>query len=59
VREDAAWVREYVGPWVGRRLRGRSSGDLVQPKRPTPEPLHHGDVEGLHAAETSHLEEGR
>jgi lysophospholipase L1-like esterase len=40
VREDAAWVREYVGPWVGRRLRGRSSGDTVQPKRPTAEPLH-------------------
>jgi lysophospholipase L1-like esterase len=39
VREDAAWVREYVGPWVGRRLRGRSSGDAVQPKRPTPQPL--------------------
>lgn len=34
VREDAQWVREYVGPWVGRRLRGRSSGDTVQPKRP-------------------------
>jgi lysophospholipase L1-like esterase len=40
VREDAAWVREYVGPWVGRRLRGRSSGDAVQPKRPRPRPLH-------------------
>jgi lysophospholipase L1-like esterase len=40
VREDAAWVREYVGPWVGRRLRGRSSGDTVQPKRPMAEPLH-------------------
>jgi lysophospholipase L1-like esterase len=39
VREDAAWVREYVGPWVGRRLRGRSSGDEVHPKRPTPRPL--------------------
>lgn len=34
VRDDAQWVREYVGPWVGRRLRGRSSGDDVQPKRP-------------------------
>lgn len=40
VREDAAWVREYVGPWVGRRLRGRSSGDTVRAKRPTPQPLH-------------------
>src|SRR5919112_2738603 len=34
VREDAQWVREYVGPWVGRRLRRRSSGDTVTPKRP-------------------------
>ena len=34
VREDAQWVREYVGPWVGRRLRGRSSGDAGQAKRP-------------------------
>jgi hypothetical protein len=39
VREDAAWVKEYVGPWVGRRLRGRSSGDTVHAKRPTPRPL--------------------
>jgi hypothetical protein len=39
LREDAEWVRRYVGPWVGRRLRGRSSGDLVQPKRPEPLPL--------------------
>lgn len=36
VRQDAQWVREYVGPWVGRRLRGRSSGDAVQAKRPDP-----------------------
>ncbi|HEX8496146.1 MAG TPA: SGNH/GDSL hydrolase family protein, partial [Actinomycetales bacterium] len=36
VREDAQWVREYVGPWVGRRLRGRSSGDAVTAKRPDP-----------------------
>ena len=37
VREDAQWVRAYVGPWVGRRLRGQSSGDAVQAKRPVPE----------------------
>jgi len=39
VREDAQWVREYVGPWVGRRLRRRSSGDAVTPKRPQPGPV--------------------
>ena len=39
VRDDARWVREYVGPWVGRRLRGRSSGDTVAPKRPKAGPV--------------------
>ncbi|MEV8633576.1 SGNH/GDSL hydrolase family protein [Streptosporangium sp. NPDC051023] len=33
-REDAQWVREHLGPWVVRRLRGRSSGDGLAPKRP-------------------------
>jgi len=42
-REDAQWVRAYVGPWVGRRLRGRSSGDAVQPKRPVPERVQRDD----------------
>jgi len=32
--EDAAWAREYLVPWVVRRLRHRSSGDGVVPKRP-------------------------
>ena len=36
VAEEAAWVREFVAPWVGRRLRGRSSGDGLTPKRPVP-----------------------
>jgi len=35
-REDAAWVREHLVPWVGRRLKGRSSGDGLPPKHPTP-----------------------
>jgi lysophospholipase L1-like esterase len=33
-REDAEWVRSHVVPWVGRRLRGRSSGDGLPAKRP-------------------------
>jgi lysophospholipase L1-like esterase len=45
VREDAQWVREYVGPWVGRRLRRRSSGDTVVPKRPQPGPVQPGPVQ--------------
>lgn len=43
VRDDAQWVREYVGPWVGRRLRGRSTGDDVQPKRPAASPVQPSD----------------
>jgi lysophospholipase L1-like esterase len=43
LREDAAWVRGYVAPWVQRRLQGRSSGDGRVPKRPRPVP-----VEALH-----------
>ena len=36
LREEAAWVRTFAAPWVGRRLRGRSSGDGRAPKRPVP-----------------------
>jgi lysophospholipase L1-like esterase len=36
VGEEAAWVRGFVAPWVGRRLRGRSSGDGRAAKRPVP-----------------------
>ena len=34
LRGHAAWARTYAGPWVQRRLQGRSSGDTVDPKRP-------------------------
>ena len=30
----AAWAGAHFGPWIGRRLRGRSSGDGVEAKRP-------------------------
>jgi lysophospholipase L1-like esterase len=33
-REDLIWVRAHLLPWVGRHLRGRSSGDGLLPKRP-------------------------
>ena len=33
--EDVAWAREYFAPWILRRIRHRSSGDGVEPKRPT------------------------
>ena len=39
-RADAHWLRVHVLPWVSRRVRGRSSGDGLPPKRPhlTPYP---------------------
>ncbi|MFG3049974.1 SGNH/GDSL hydrolase family protein [Kitasatospora sp. NPDC048239] len=30
---DARWLRTHLGPWIGRRLTGRSSGDGRAPKR--------------------------
>lgn len=33
-REDVRWVRTHLAPWVGRKVRGRSTGDLVAPKLP-------------------------
>jgi lysophospholipase L1-like esterase len=38
-RANARWAREYVAPWVQRRLRGQSSGDHLSAKRPTVTPL--------------------
>jgi lysophospholipase L1-like esterase len=38
-RDDVLWARTYFLPWVGRHLRGRSSGDTVLPKRPDLEVL--------------------
>jgi lysophospholipase L1-like esterase len=34
LREHATWTREFLVPWVHRRVTGRSSGDAVSPKRP-------------------------
>lgn len=39
--DDIVWAREHFAPWILRRLRGRSSGDGVTPKRPVAEPLAH------------------
>jgi lysophospholipase L1-like esterase len=33
-RDDVQWVRRHAAPWISRRLRGVSSGDGLQPKRP-------------------------
>jgi lysophospholipase L1-like esterase len=37
-REDARWAREYLLPWVNRRLHGTSSGDGLPAKRPSLQP---------------------
>lgn len=35
----AAWARVHLGPWVQRRLHGRSSGDAISAKRPALAPI--------------------
>ncbi|MGW2156469.1 SGNH/GDSL hydrolase family protein [Nonomuraea sp. NPDC001699] len=42
-REDLRWARTYLGPWIGRRINRRSSGDGVLPKRPDLAPLTTAD----------------
>ena len=39
-REDARWAREYLLPWVNRRLHGTSSGDGLPAKRPSLQPVN-------------------
>jgi lysophospholipase L1-like esterase len=34
-RSDVRWARDYLAPWVNRRLHGTSSGDGLTAKRPT------------------------
>ena len=36
---DLVWARAHLVPWVLRRLRHQSSGDLIQAKRPEPTPV--------------------
>ncbi|MFJ4918987.1 SGNH/GDSL hydrolase family protein [Streptomyces sp. NPDC088725] len=40
-RDDIHWAREHLVPWIGRRLRGESSGDHRAAKRPDLLPLEH------------------
>lgn len=37
--EDIQWAREYLVPWVLRRVRHQSSGDAITAKRPIAGPL--------------------
>jgi lysophospholipase L1-like esterase len=36
---NLAWARTHAGPWIHRRLTGRSSGDGISPKRPELAPI--------------------
>ncbi len=42
VKREATWAGRYFAPWVVRRVRGRSSGDGVLPKRPALAPVSPG-----------------
>lgn len=39
LRADARWARQHFGPWLARRVQGKSSGDGVTAKRPDLTPL--------------------
>ncbi|GAA0998710.1 hypothetical protein GCM10009555_098530 [Acrocarpospora macrocephala] len=41
---DAHRLREHFRPWLGRRLRGTSSGDNVTAERPELIPFETGDI---------------
>jgi lysophospholipase L1-like esterase len=43
LRDNATWTREFLGPWIHRRLTGRSSGDAVPVKRPDLAPIRSQD----------------
>lgn len=34
LRSHARWARQHLGPWLNRRMTGRSSGDGLKPKLP-------------------------
>lgn len=35
-KEDVVWAKKHLVPWVIRRIKRQSSGDFIEPKRPTP-----------------------
>jgi lysophospholipase L1-like esterase len=39
IRDNAQWAKVHAGPWVQRRIQGRSSGDHIGPKRPAIGPI--------------------
>jgi lysophospholipase L1-like esterase len=59
LKEDLYWAREYLLPWIGRRLRGTSSGDAVAPRYPQYTALHPREVVPAGPAERPGREETR
>lgn len=55
VAAELRWVAAFLGPWLGRRLRGRSSGDGRTAKRPQLLPLSatHGSPADIGKRESS------
>lgn len=45
LRAELRWARRHLTPWLVRHLRGRSSGDGREPKRPVPLPLDPGPLD--------------
>ncbi len=43
--EDLAWARDFLVPWVLRRVRHQSSGDNVLPKRPQAGPFRQPEAQ--------------
>jgi lysophospholipase L1-like esterase len=39
ITTELAWMSRHMAPWIGRRIRGRSSGDGLSAKRPSLAPL--------------------
>jgi lysophospholipase L1-like esterase len=54
---DLVWAREHLVPWVLRRLRHESSGDLIPPKRPDPLPVAAAAAAAAARAESAHAAE--
>jgi len=41
ITTELAWMSRHMAPWIVRRIRGRSSGDGLTPKRPSLAPIDH------------------
>jgi lysophospholipase L1-like esterase len=51
ITTELAWMSRHMAPWIVRRIRGRSSGDGLEAKRPALTPLELADLGSETAAE--------